>query len=190
LRRLVLASAILLACSATAVSASVNLPGGASTVHVPNTAPRVVHAPHIALGGELLRYEEDTWHWQRVMGIAPTKTAGRSLAAASVSSELVIVGLWRMRAEAAEKLAKHPPHLQQWLCIHHYEGSWTDPNGPYYGGLQMDVTFQQSYGAWLFRHKGTADHWTPLEQMWVAEKALKSRGFWPWPNTARDCGLL
>ena len=190
MRRLVLATAILLACSATAVSASVHLPGGAGVVHVSTPVARVVHAPHIALSGELLKYERDTWHWQRVMGIAPTRTAGRSLAAASVSSELQIVSLWRTRAEAAQKQAEHPPHLQEWLCIHHYEGSWTDPNGPYYGGLQMNVTFQQAYGAWLFRHKGTADHWTPLEQMWTAEKALKSRGFWPWPNTARYCGLL
>ena len=78
-----------------------------------------------------------------------------------------------------------------WLCIHRYEGSWTDRGGPYYGGLQMDISFQQSYGWHLLRHKGTADHWTPLEQMWVAERAYRSgRGFYPWPNTARACGLI
>ena len=34
-----------------------------------------------------------------------------------------------------------------------------------------------------------ADHWTPIEQMWVAERAYRSgRGFYPWPNTARYCG--
>ena len=54
----------------------------------------------------------------------------------------------------------------------------------------MDVGFQHSYGGWLFTRKGTANHWSPLEQIWVAENALKSRGFWPWPNTARYCGLL
>jgi hypothetical protein len=43
----------------------------------------------------------------------------------------------------------------------------------------------------LLRRKGTADHWTPLEQIWVAEHAYRSgRGFYPWPNTARDCGLI
>ena len=26
--------------------------------------------------------------------------------------------------------------------------------------------------------------------MWVAERAYRTRGFWPWPNTARFCGLL
>jgi hypothetical protein len=54
----------------------------------------------------------------------------------------------------------------------------------------MDVEFQRTYGTQLFRAKGTADHWTPLEQMWVAERAYQTRGFWPWPNTARYCGLL
>jgi hypothetical protein len=65
-----------------------------------------------------------------------------------------------------------------------------DTGAPYYGGLQMDVGFQQHYGAWLYARKGTANHWSPLEQIWTAEKALKTRGFWPWPNTARYCGLI
>ena len=30
-----------------------------------------------------------------------------------------------------------------------------------------------------------------VEQMWVAERAYRSgRGFYPWPNTARSCGLI
>ena len=49
----------------------------------------------------------------------------------------------------------------------------------------MDVGFQRTYGIELYRAKGTADHWTALEQMWVAERAYQTRGFWPWPNTAR-----
>lgn len=84
----------------------------------------------------------------------------------------------------------YPPHYSAWLCIHRYEGSWTDSGSPYYGGLQMDYGFQATYGGKLLRSKGTADHWTPLEQMWVAEEAYKSRGFYPWPNTARMCGLI
>jgi len=32
---------------------------------------------------------------------------------------------------------------------------------------------------------------SPLEQMWVAERAYRNgRGFYPWPNTARYCGLI
>jgi len=82
------------------------------------------------------------------------------------------------------------PHLAAWLCIHRFEGSWTDTGDPYWGGLQMDREFMQSYApAWLLR-KGWANTWTPREQMYVAERAWKTRGFYPWPNTARYCGLL
>ena len=53
------------------------------------------------------------------------------------------------------------------------------------------TSFQQSYGRDLLRRKGTADHWSALEQMWVAERAYRAgRGYYPWPNTARACGLI
>lgn len=98
---------------------------------------------------------------------------------------------WRIRAERARYRAHHPPHLSEWRCIHRWEGSWTDPNSPYYGGLQMDISFQRAYGPNLLRRKGTANHWRPYEQMWVAERALKAgRGFHPWPLTASRCGLI
>lgn len=84
-----------------------------------------------------------------------------------------------------------PEHYREWLCIHHYEGAWNANTGNgYYGGLQMDLEFQREYGPELLAAKGTADHWTPLEQMTVAERAVPGRGFTPWPNTARMCGLL
>jgi len=98
---------------------------------------------------------------------------------------------WRIRAERARYRAHHPPHLSEWQCIHRFEGSWTDPNSPYYGGLQMDISFQLTYGPGLLRRKGTANHWAPHEQMWIAERALKAgRGFYPWPLTAGRCGLI
>jgi hypothetical protein len=98
---------------------------------------------------------------------------------------------WRTKAERARYRVHHPPHLEEWLCIHRGEGAWRDPNSPYYGGLQMDISFQRAYGPALLRRKGTADHWAPFEQMWVAERALRAgRGFYPWPLTARRCGLI
>lgn len=104
----------------------------------------------------------------------------------------------RLRALRQElERARHvqavaPAHYSSWLCIHRYEGAWDANTGNgYYGGLQMDIAFQQSYGPELLQAKGTADHWTPLEQMQVAERAYQSgRGFYPWPTTARMCGLL
>jgi hypothetical protein len=124
------------------------------------------------------------------MGVRHVQTEGRTLAEMSVQDVRRAVRLWQHRALAARRLAQNPPHKAAWLCIHHYEGSWTDGGGPYYGGLQMDLGFQETYAPWLLRTKGTADHWTPLEQIWTAERAAKSRGFWPWPNTARFCGLI
>jgi hypothetical protein len=177
-----MASAVLLACSCTAVSASVDRAAAGER--------SVSAVERSALGGRIATYERATWRWERVMGASRTETAGRTLTAMSIRDVRQAVRLWRSRAEAAYRRAHRPPHLRAWLCIHRYEGSWTDTGAPYYGGLQMNLTFQEHYGWWLLRHKGTADHWTPLEQMWTAEKALRSRGFWPWPNTARFCGLL
>jgi len=79
----------------------------------------------------------------------------------------------------------------KWECIHSHEGAWNDPNAPYYGGLQMDYQFQSTYGPELLRYYGTADKWPIWAQLLVAERAYHSgRGFHPWPNTARYCGLL
>lgn len=132
---------------------------------------------------QIAGYEKSTWHWQRVMGVAITPGT-----AADASVEALL--RWRRLAKTARLTAQHPPHLAAFLCIHRYEGSWTDSGAPFWGGLQMNYGFQETYGSWLLRHKGTADHWTPLEQIWVADKAVVSRGFWPWPNTGRMCGLL
>jgi hypothetical protein len=99
------------------------------------------------------------------------------------------------RLEALLRRATQPI-AQSWLvnaflCIHRGEGSWTDPNPPYYGGLQMDYSFMQAYGSWALRRWGTADHWPPSVQISVAITAYNSgRGFYPWPNTARACGLI
>ena len=142
------------------------------------------------LGSQIRTYQRATWHWQHVMGLPASPTTGESPAELGVAGSKLALRRWQRLARAARRRAQHPPHLSAFMCIHRYEGSWTDGGGPYYGGLQMNLGFQGTYGGWLLRMKGTADHWTPLEQIWVAEKALRSRGFWPWPNTARSCGLI
>ena len=131
-----------------------------------------------------------TWRWQRLMGVPRTQTR-RHERWANHEYRTWIRDLWRKRAVRARRRAHNPPHERAWRCIQRHEARWTDPGAPYYGGLQMDLSFQRAYGAHLLRRKGTADNWTPLEQMWVAERALRAgRGFYPWPNTARACGLL
>jgi len=121
----------------------------------------------------------------------PTVSRTRSDFDSLLRHRLWLRDAWRLRAERARHRAHHPPHLAEWRCIHRWEGAWTDPNSPYFGGLQMDIAFQRAYAPRLLRHKGTADHWAPYEQMWVAERALRvGRGFHPWPLTARRCGLI
>jgi hypothetical protein len=81
--------------------------------------------------------------------------------------------------------------MRGFMCIHRFEGSWTDPGAPYYGGLQMDWSFMSTYGSDYLRAWGTADHWPPAVQIAVAMRAyLSGRGFYPWPNSARLCGLI
>jgi hypothetical protein len=143
------------------------------------------------LGGQIASYQHATWKWQRLMGKPLTETEGRALGEMSIPDIKGAVRLWQLRAVSARKAASHPPNLRAWLCIHRYEGSWTDGGAPFYGGLQMDYGFMARYGGVLLRTKGTADNWSPLEQIWVAERARSSgRGFYPWPNTARYCGLI
>jgi hypothetical protein len=130
-------------------------------------------------------YQTEVDHWRRVMGGGPLRQT------AAAGGREATFFRWRATARRVLLQAAHPPYEPAWQCIHGYEGSWTDASGPYYGGLQMDLGFQQHYGGYLLRVKGTAEHWTPLEQMWVAARAYRSgRGFYPWPNTARACGLL
>jgi hypothetical protein len=124
-------------------------------------------------------------YMNRVMGTGPLRVPSRSM---SVSARLT----WAQGMYHEVLPHYHNPRDKGALmCIHRFEGSWTDPNAPFWGGLQMNLGFQSHYGGWLLRQKGTADHWTMWEQIWTAEKAIHSgRGFYPWPNTARYCGLI
>src|SRR5438105_3165592 len=44
--------------------------------------------------------------------------------------------VWRRRAVATrDRFLQGPAHKSAWLCIHRYEGAWSDGGSPYYGGL-------------------------------------------------------
>ena len=192
MRRFILACAGLLACCASAAGApraAVGTQASAARAEAQATEARRLAAIEW-LGGQVAGYQHATWRWERLMGAPRTPTEGRVLREMSVPDVKRAVLLWKRRAAAARRRAERPPHLSAFLCIHRFEGSWRDRGGPYYGGLQMDLGFQRTYGPQLLLAKGTADHWTPLEQIWTAEKAARSRGFYPWPNTARSCGLI
>lgn len=92
---------------------------------------------------------------------------------------------------SARRIENHPLY-DGFMCIHSHEGAWTANTGNgYYGGLQQDWSFMETYGPELLARYGTADKWPPADQIRVAIRAYESgRGWWPWPTTARMCGLL
>ena len=186
LRRSILACGLLLAFVGILSGPAAATGTKASTGSTSAGAKATAHWRH-----SVRMWRVETWHWERVMGVRLIPShSRRAIASARLVRLRRLAGLWRRREHRAWRHAHHPPLLAGWMCIHHYEGAWNDAGGPYWGGLQMDLSFQQRYGGWLLRTKGTADRWTPIEQIWVAVHAWRSRGFSPWPNTARDCGLL
>jgi hypothetical protein len=205
LRRSILACGLLLAfagltTAAAAAAGSGNEPKAAATgttgtsTTATTTTTGTEHARKRALAywsRHVRRYRTGTRRWLTVIrGRPPLHGSRRTLSGRSVWEMRRLARRWRRREHHIWRRATHPPYFGGWLCIHQYEGSWTDPGSPYWGGLQMDLSFQATYGGWLLRHKGTADHWSPLEQIWVAVRASHARGFSPWPNTARYCGLI
>ena len=189
MRRSILACGLLLAVAAISSAASGAAGAIGTTRHATRSAARA--------GGRTARYwtgqtrvaRAATQRWLTVMeGRPPHVSRARTLAAHSPDQARHLALHWRWRAHTAWLHAHHPPMLRDWYCIHHIEGSWTDHGAPYWGGLQMDYTFQRSYGGWLLRHKGTADRWTPLEQIWTAVRAWRVRGFEPWAASAHRCG--
>jgi len=104
--------------------------------------------------------------------------------------------LWlALGGAAAQETALAQGTTSKWLwnafmCIHRYEGSWSANTGNgYYGGLQMDWNFMRAYGPEYLRRWGPAHNWPPSVQIEVASRAWKTRGFGPWPNTRRMCGV-
>ncbi len=173
---------LLLAVAVVVLGAAASqLSAGTPKAHPVSQARHVVHHVNPRL---TRRVRATTWHWQAVMGMR------RFHSTAALNSPRAL-RFWRRHARYVRRLAGRPPHRRGWLCIHRYEGSWADSGDPYWGGLQMDRGFMYAYAPRALLRRGLANSWTALEQMWVAERAHRSgRGFSPWPNTARSCGLL
>ena len=131
-------------------------------------------------------------------------TVTRAFASARAGSGRALLQLWQARSAASALAvvlhAKPEPVVPEipaflasaFTCIHRYEGAWTSNTGNgYYGGLQMDIAFQSRYGGDYLTRWGTADNWPAWAQLDTAARAYRSgRGFSPWPNTARFCGLI
>lgn len=76
-------------------------------------------------------------------------------------------------------------------CVRSREGGLTsvNPAGPYYGWYQTDPNFQAAYGPEFYRQWGPGV-WPARAQILTAYRGWRARGWYPWPNTARACGLL
>lgn len=186
LRSFVLAAALLGFVAAGVPTTDVS---GIRTPDVPEQAKAMPDGVKVVR--KITRYQRATWHWQRLMGVPRTPNRKRYLGTRDIEYRVFVMKQWRKRAIKAKRRAHNPPHEGEWRCLQRYEGSWTDANDPYWGGLQMDRSFMVSYAPGHLLRRGWANRWSPIEQMWVAERALRAgRGFYPWPSTARMCGLL
>lgn len=100
---------------------------------------------------------------------------------------------WHARSHRYKlRLIRRAPVYAALACIHSYEGSWDaySPAGPYYGGYQMDPSFEASYGPGYVQLWGDASNWPAAMQTAAAYRATRSVGYTPWPNSAALCGLL
>jgi hypothetical protein len=161
----------------------------------PAAEARQLAAGSSYLSSKIDRWRERTWYWQRVMGKPRYPTAYLDRRSRSLTYRQWVLELWKTRAEVAKRRALHPPYLRKWLCVFRHErhprqGWRTDTGNGYYGGLQMDVAFQRRYGRWLLYRKGLAHRWTPIEQVWVAERGRRVQGWYAWPISAWRCGLI
>lgn len=76
-------------------------------------------------------------------------------------------------------------------CVSSKEGGLrTNTGNGYYGKWQADVQFQRTYALWLYNRFGVASNWPEWAQDLMGFRGYRSRGWYPWPNTARRCGLL
>lgn len=76
--------------------------------------------------------------------------------------------------------------VQQALCVHSHEGSWTDTGDPFWGGMQFMLgTWERAGGS------GYPSDASPEEQIYRAYVIYRSDGnsWQEWPNTSRMCGL-
>jgi hypothetical protein len=136
------------------------------------------------------KLQRKVWHQQRVMGVRLSRGFRAPSRDPLVGAHFKLA-VWSKRAATTNRTYARPPHKRAFLCMHRGEGSWRAATGNgYYGGLQMDRAFMRHYGAYLLRVKGTANRWSPLEQIWIGEHGRRAQGWGAWPRSSRACGLI
>ncbi len=96
-----------------------------------------------------------------------------------------------MRQETEAGMYYTSPRQNMWDRVNDREcrDTWNCNTGNgYYGGLQMDRDFQQTYNPHAFILWGTADKWPKPAQLKAADLAYVSRGLRPWPSSYKAEG--
>ena len=97
----------------------------------------------------------------------------------------------QMRQETEAGMYYVSPRPDMWDRVNDREcrDTWNCNTGnDYYGGLQMDRDFQQTYNPHAFILWGTADKWPRPAQLKAADLAYVSRGLTPWPSSYKAEG--
>lgn len=169
--------------------------GAAATKSHAKTEARNSHADRsraerIRLHRQVRKLKRRVWHQQRVMRVRTSWTF-RAPSRDPLVNARAKLAVWSRRAARVNRTYVRPPHKRAWLCVHRGEGSWRSATGNgYYGGLQMSRGFMHHYGAYLIRVRGTANRWSPLEQIWTGEHGRRAQGWGAWPSASRACGLI
>lgn len=148
---------------------------------------------------DIHQHRNAVWHYETLLGQSHTPYGWTAERAGSSPAYRLWVRqrwyhrhlTWRVRYLHAMSRPWSAAWYADIMCIHGGEGAWNDETGNgYHGGLQMDGSFETTYGPEFYARWGNAGNWPPIDQIIAAWRAYSSgRGFTPWPNTGAACGL-
>jgi hypothetical protein len=188
LRKFLLVAVVVLTALITSSTATASTGAAASHCAARHAIAPVLCAIHY--------WRNHTWRYQHKLGVSVTPYGWTAERSRSAAYRTWVRSVWHKRYLTWRKRWINRPVVPRsvfndFMCIHHYEGAWNDETGNgYHGGLQMDYSFETTYGPEFYAQWGDAGHWPPIDQIIAAYRAYLSRGFSPWPEHRADCGLL
>jgi len=193
LRRFLTASAALLAlvaAASTAMGADV-VPAISTKIDTRQTIGREALAYY---GSEISRFKQETWHWQRVTGAKltpatrpdaqqPSRRRPSQRTAAEMAGAACRGARERPASAPSEAVPLHPTTTR---------AAGRTPASPTTAASRWTGSFQQKLRRLAptrrrERPRPLVAHRADLDGR---KKALKSRGYWPWPNTAKGTAAL
>ena len=142
-------------------------------------------APHPA-------YRADTRHWLTVIRGRPPAASSRSLASSLLAraARAARTALAASRASPRGGTRSHPPELRAGTASTTTRAAGRTPDAPYWGGLQMDYSFQADVRRLAPEAQGDGGSLERRSRRsGPACEPGASAGSRPWPNTAHYCGV-